>query len=250
MIERILQPSQIVVPGEYEVGNESILKIYHRIFDKGHGNDLPPVIVAKPLTVEEREGRYRAKLAREYASILRDGLGLDTRNLKWITPIYSVDDILSEDIPVNKIVSTLNSQLIYSNSWDAKHAPEKFLEMQKQYRNINNLSNGKYFLHDGNHRSLAAALTHNQIKTLELEDDKDLDNIRNMVDQGELFNYSYVIRDRTKSLFSLKEEFEEYLWNNPDKCLTVEDRTKRLVKNKDIPQYIITKYLASLKDKQ
>lgn len=35
------------MPGEYSLGNESILKIYHRIFESGYGNCLPPVIVAK-----------------------------------------------------------------------------------------------------------------------------------------------------------------------------------------------------------
>jgi len=45
MERRILQPDQIIVPGEYELGNESILKIYFRVFDRGHGGDLPPVIV-------------------------------------------------------------------------------------------------------------------------------------------------------------------------------------------------------------
>jgi len=45
MRKLILEPEQIIVPGEYELGNESILKIYYRIFEKGHGNDLPPVIV-------------------------------------------------------------------------------------------------------------------------------------------------------------------------------------------------------------
>src|SRR3989338_8017783 len=45
MERRILQPEQIIVPGEYELGNESILKIYFRVFDRGHGGDLPPIIV-------------------------------------------------------------------------------------------------------------------------------------------------------------------------------------------------------------
>lgn len=48
MKKRILQPEQLIVPYEYEVGNEDILEIYYRIFKKGHGNDLPPVLVARP----------------------------------------------------------------------------------------------------------------------------------------------------------------------------------------------------------
>lgn len=46
MERRILQSGQIIVPGEYELGNESILKIYFRVFGRVHGADLPPVIVA------------------------------------------------------------------------------------------------------------------------------------------------------------------------------------------------------------
>ncbi len=45
MERKILQPEQIIVPGEYELGNESILKIYFRVFDREHDKDLPPVIV-------------------------------------------------------------------------------------------------------------------------------------------------------------------------------------------------------------
>lgn len=46
MEKRILQPEQIIVPGEYEVGNEAILKIYYRVFEAGQGSILPPAIVA------------------------------------------------------------------------------------------------------------------------------------------------------------------------------------------------------------
>ncbi len=48
MKKQILQPEQIIVPYEYKLGNESILKIYFNSFNKGNYNDLPPVLVAKP----------------------------------------------------------------------------------------------------------------------------------------------------------------------------------------------------------
>ncbi|MBN1156137.1 hypothetical protein JXA85_00840 [Candidatus Woesearchaeota archaeon] len=52
-MERImLQPEQIIVPDEYELGDESILKIYFRVFDKGHGGDLPPAIVTKAGSIQ------------------------------------------------------------------------------------------------------------------------------------------------------------------------------------------------------
>lgn len=48
MERRILQPEQIITPYEYEVSNEAILNIYFRVFDRGHGGDIPPVLVARP----------------------------------------------------------------------------------------------------------------------------------------------------------------------------------------------------------
>ncbi|MBI1970448.1 hypothetical protein HYS47_01750 [Candidatus Woesearchaeota archaeon] len=59
MERRILQPEQIIVPGEYELGNESIVKIYFRVFDAGHGVDLPPVIVARADVVSEEQRQKR-----------------------------------------------------------------------------------------------------------------------------------------------------------------------------------------------
>jgi len=55
MKELILKPEQIIVPGEYELGNESILKIYFRIFERGHGKDLPPVLVVHYLKGDRLE---------------------------------------------------------------------------------------------------------------------------------------------------------------------------------------------------
>ncbi|MBI4152221.1 hypothetical protein HY495_00790 [Candidatus Woesearchaeota archaeon] len=57
MDRKIVQPKQIIVPGEYELGNQSILKIYFRVFDRGHGGDLPPVIVAHN-SIGNRGERY------------------------------------------------------------------------------------------------------------------------------------------------------------------------------------------------
>lgn len=50
MERKILQPEQLIVPGEYELGNLSILQIYFRVFDSGHGNDLPPAIAIQKNT--------------------------------------------------------------------------------------------------------------------------------------------------------------------------------------------------------
>lgn len=40
-----LQPEQVLVPGEYGLHNEDLLKVYFRVSERGHGQDLPPVLV-------------------------------------------------------------------------------------------------------------------------------------------------------------------------------------------------------------
>ncbi len=67
MERKILLPEQIIVPGEYEVSNELILKIYFRVFDRGHGRDLPPVIVVH----------------KEMYDIFLDVTELDPRNINY-----------------------------------------------------------------------------------------------------------------------------------------------------------------------
>lgn len=47
MKEFKMKPEGIIVPGELDVGNETILKIYHRIYQNNKGNFLPPVIVTQ-----------------------------------------------------------------------------------------------------------------------------------------------------------------------------------------------------------
>jgi len=66
MERKALKPGQIIVPGEYEIGNESILKIYFRIFDSGCGEILPPVTVARADVIDpaERKARLDRRLAR------------------------------------------------------------------------------------------------------------------------------------------------------------------------------------------
>lgn len=59
MERKALKPGQIIVPGEYEIGNESILKIYFRIFDSGCGEILPPVTVARADVIDPAERRAR-----------------------------------------------------------------------------------------------------------------------------------------------------------------------------------------------
>ena len=40
-----LQPEQIIVPGEYELSNETALRVYFDLCSRGHSKVLSPVIV-------------------------------------------------------------------------------------------------------------------------------------------------------------------------------------------------------------
>ena len=103
MERRILQPEQIIVPGEYELGNESILKIYFRVFDRGHGEDLPPVLVThngriNPSYLNEEFGRgqgqdefYQKLMDSEAEYLLLDGNHKSVAATLSHKPIYSLD---------------------------------------------------------------------------------------------------------------------------------------------------------------
>ena len=60
MRKKVLQPGQIVVPAEYELGDESSLKRYFEMYHYGQG-DVPPIIVAKANTIKEKERQQRLR---------------------------------------------------------------------------------------------------------------------------------------------------------------------------------------------
>ena len=106
----VLQPHQIIVPGEYNLGNESILKIYFRVFDRGHGGDLPPAIVThkskiKPSYLDETFSRgqgqdefYQRLMDSEAEYLLLDGNHKSVAATLCHNPIYSLGLERREDI--------------------------------------------------------------------------------------------------------------------------------------------------------
>jgi len=116
----------------------------------------------------------------------------------------------------------------------------RFPELKRIYAQlIEKTSQASYYLIDGNHRAVAAALTHNPIYAIELQNDKDLNKVRKMVKCGELFEFN---RDET-SLQELVLEFDDYLLNNIEDCMTIQQRVDKLTSNGDLPEYIKIKYL-------
>lgn len=216
---RMLQPEQIIVPNEYELGNEAILKIYFRIFEKGHGSDLPPVIVT------------RFKEADAWVRRIEDGKnGLCAQELE---PRGLLDEYEREET-------------------------RRTVEARRQdYRTLFSLlEQSPYFLADGNHKTAAATLARRHIPALELETDQDLERIREMVEQGELFDFpreEETLEELTRSFLSQCLDFElrpDGVYSIPlatTSSLTytqsVRERVDALVRNEDLPQYMREHYL-------
>ena len=210
MEKRILQPEQIIVPGEYELGNESIFKIYFRVFDRGHGGDLPPVIISKHNVLEDNiEKRMRSAVQAV---------------LSWRDHAKSSGAVFADDTADEKIRKIMD---IYP----------LFLTKTRE---------SEYYLIDGNHKSAAATLTHQPIYALELQSNKDLAEVRRRVRKGELFDFK---RPET-SLRKLILSFEEYILGDHygndmhiEDFNTVRERINRLTSNGDLPRYMKDRYL-------
>lgn len=210
-MRRISLPSEkILVPGEYELGNESILQIYFRVFCKGNGGDLPPIIVARSDIVSTLERQTR----------LNDELRL---NIEWGRFAKNRGSIWAED--------TVNEAI--------QNRPLNYQTFEKK------IAEAPYYLIDGNHRSAAATLTHRPIQSLELQGDDDFEEIRRMIETGELFGFSR----EEESLRGLVLGFEQHIlgdWSGGgvglDNFKTVKERVDLLVSAGELPQYMIDYY--------
>ena len=195
MKEKILEPEQIIIPGEYDVANETILKIYFRVFDKMHGKDLPPVFVAH----------------------------------KDVANMFSVLEMNEDD----------------TNYWYYRKINEAYNNQLKEVFK----SGAEYFLLDGNHKSIAATLTHKPIRALEILTDQDLKKGAKMVESGKLFNWTIPGETITETMKQLKARLYNYTFHffreeRIDDCpLTIRERVDKLIFKEDLPQYMIKRYL-------
>lgn len=205
MERRILQPEQIIVPGEYEVGSESILKIYFRIFDRGHGKDLPPVVVVNSSLITKQTRQER----------------------------------LQEQIMHMKKSEEANEKIHAPYGASYLMAKPAIQETEERYRKIEGkLESAPYYLIDGNHRTAAATLTNNSISALELQGDGDFEEIKKMIERGKLFDF----KRPEKSLQTLVLEFENYVLTYIEDCRTIRERIDELISNGALPQYMKERY--------
>ncbi len=93
----------------------------------------------------------------------------------------------------------------------------------------------EYFLLDGSHKTTAATLSNKMIPVVIIEQDKDLKEAKKLIKSGDFFGW-----------YSVENSIKEVIVNlvnhhmGSEKFLTVEDKAKLLVKNKDVPDYIIS----------
>ena len=92
----------------------------------------------------------------------------------------------------------------------------------------------EYFLIDGSHKTTSAALSHKLIPTVVIEHDKDFGEAKELIKSGEFFGW-YSVENSIKEAIGVlaKHHF------GTNKFLTAEDKAKLMIKNKDLPNYII-----------
>lgn len=216
MRKRKLKPEQIIVPGEHYLGNESILKIYFRIFEKGHGNDLPPIVVTNPVHFD-----YFQRLDIELENDISSLSDWPKRN-----PTVTLYDI-NREIQRFKI--------------NCQRQKEMYFPIMDKLKKYSDNCNNIYLLLDGNHRTTAATLAHKPISALEVQTDEDLEEVRKMVKRRELFDFK---RDE-KSLSELINSFYKHCRFHIEEVKSVKERIDELTSNGDLPQYIKDRYLKS-----
>ncbi|MFC1755183.1 hypothetical protein ACFL96_17625 [Thermoproteota archaeon] len=94
----------------------------------------------------------------------------------------------------------------------------------------------KYFMCDGSHKTTSLTLTHNKIHVAILKTDADVKEFHDLSETGEIFS------------FSMGKTMKKVLWQIADHLKdaeffeTVEVKTKRMIKEKVIPEFMIKYY--------
>jgi hypothetical protein len=97
-------------------------------------------------------------------------------------------------------------------------------------------SGAKYIMCDGSHKTTSLTLTHHKIHSAILETDNDVKEFHNLVEVGEILSFA---SENTidKILFEKANHLKTAKFFE-----TVEDKTKRMVEEKVIPNYMIQHY--------
>ena len=89
---------------------------------------------------------------------------------------------------------------------------------------------------DGSHKTTALNLMHKPIHAMILKTDKDMQDFHNLVETGEIFSIN-----TGKTIKKVLEEKARH-FKDAKFFESVEDKTKRMVEKKVIPEYMIKKF--------
>ena len=95
----------------------------------------------------------------------------------------------------------------------------------------------EYFLLDGSHKTTAATLSKKMIPVVIIEKDADFKDAKKLIEKGEFFGW-YSVEDSIKDTLAVLAKHHM----GSKRFLTVEDKSKLLVKNEDVPAYMISFY--------
>jgi hypothetical protein len=94
----------------------------------------------------------------------------------------------------------------------------------------------KYIMCDGSHKTTALTLTHHLIHAVILKTDKDMKEVRDLVETGDVFSMN-----TGKTIKRELQEKADHL-KSAKFFESVEDKTKRMVKEKVVPKFMIDYY--------
>ena len=94
----------------------------------------------------------------------------------------------------------------------------------------------KYILVDGTHKTTALTLTHKPIHAMILKTDKDIEEVKSLIEVGDVFGI-YKIENIKEELKKMANHFKGAKFFE-----SVEDKTKRMVKEEVIPSFMIDYY--------
>lgn len=152
----------------------------------------------------------------------------NTHILKIYFKIAKKDKELLPPTPVVPI--SIGLPLLKGKSTKEKAYNKKIKDYLKENKRV------KYFMCDGSHKTTSLALTHNKIHAVILQTDEDVKEFHDLSETGEIFS------------FASGETMKKILWEIADHLKdaeffeTVEDKTKRMIKDKVIPEFMIKHY--------
>ncbi|MBI2631742.1 hypothetical protein HYW75_01955 [Candidatus Pacearchaeota archaeon] len=205
-----LPPKEIIVPGEFDIADETALRIYFNIAVRGYSEAIPPVVVTNENLFPETREEYLNYIRNEVRTHKKSGEGLmEIRGGSLIDP----DAYL-----------------------------ERCEKKAEQFEKC--IARSPFYLLDGNHRSVALSLAGKAIHAYELKTQDDLKQLKEISCRNEIPEFPH---KEYRSLKRLVYSFESWLRHkleelHMDRPLNVQEKVDFLVRNDDLPDYMRVHY--------